>query len=145
MLRPPHSKTETLVVQYNAPTNDRRINQPLFKKTRLALLKRDKQCAICGTDKKLQAHHHPIEWSLTEYVDWELVKRDFPAFDWKGFSIDFPWTFIDNMLVNGVLLCEAHHIGKNTGIHYVPFPLLIIKRYCKAGIDFSNVEVIHHA
>ena len=55
-----------------------------------------------------------------------------------------PYKFVDNMLVNGRVLCKEHHIGKDEGIHYLPYPLHVGQRYARKGYKFSNVEIIHH-
>jgi hypothetical protein len=48
------------------------------------------------------------------------------------------------MTLNGMLLCKEHHTGKETGIHYLPYPLWIAQKYGKEGYKFNDVEVIHH-
>jgi hypothetical protein len=62
---------------------------------------------------------HPIERSFAEMIDWDRFKFDaqagvwgeaIKAFDWDNFT---DWTqFVDDMTVNGMLLCKAHHIGR---------------------------------
>lgn len=59
-------------------------------------------------------------------------------------AVKDPYSFVDNMLVNGVLLCKVHHIGKDEGIHAMPHPLWIAQRYGQEGYKFSDVEIIHH-
>jgi predicted restriction endonuclease len=55
------------------------------------------------------------------------------------------WTqFVDDMTVNGMLLCKAHHIGKDEGMHALPFPIWVAQKYGKEGYQFSAVEIIHH-
>jgi hypothetical protein len=65
------------------------------------------------------------------------------AFDWANF---IHWMqFVDDMTVNGMLLCKAHHIGEDEGMHAMPFPIWIAQKYAKEGYQFSDTEVIHHA
>ncbi|UNJ99715.1 hypothetical protein [Ralstonia sp. RRA.1] len=56
-----------------------------------------------------------------------------------------PYLFVDDMTVNGLLLCKQHHTGKDAGIHDMPFPLWIAQRYAIEGYQFTPNEVIHHA
>jgi len=161
-----HEEKETLSVDINLPGHDPRVTTPLFTHTRKALLERDQRCfisgALNGEDGPLEAHHFPIERSLAEMIDWDLVRHDAlagelgvsqaqrdaaKAFDWDGFMAAKPfdpYTFVDNMLVNGLLLAKRFHIGKDEGIHAMPHPLWIAQKYGIEGYQFSDVEIIHH-
>lgn len=159
-----HEEKETLAVEVNIPGHDPRTTTALFTRTRKALLESDHaMCHICQRIEEecgpLEAHHYPVERSLAEMIDWERVKRDAmagelgatqrqraaaQAFDWSSFDPAEPYSFVDNMLVNGLLLCKQHHIGKDEGIHAMPHPLWIAQRYAKEGYQFSDVEIIHH-
>jgi hypothetical protein len=55
-----------------------------------------------------------------------------------------PYLFVDDQLVNGRILCKAHHTGKDEGIHDMPFPLWIAQRYLKEGYQFTPSEKICH-
>ncbi|MBN9116436.1 MAG: hypothetical protein J0I36_14495 [Pandoraea sp.] len=55
-----------------------------------------------------------------------------------------PYLFIDDMTVNGLLLCRDHHIGKDEGIHAMPFPLWVAQKYAIEGYRFTPTEIIHH-
>lgn len=66
------------------------------------------------------------------------------AFDWDYFDITHPETFVDDMTVNGLLLCKQHHTGVDEGMHDQPFPLGIAQRDGFTGYQFSRVEIIHH-
>ena len=110
-------------------------------------------CWVCGTTEQLEAHHDPVERALTELVDWERFAKDATAgfygpnartFDWDHFDQADPYTFVDNMLHNGLLLCKEHHIEKDTGIHMLPYPVWIAQRTAKSGYKFSDAEVIKH-
>lgn len=57
-----------------------------------AVRQRDKVCQFCGSSDKLHVHHIlPFISSLEKRTD----------------------------LSNGIVLCEKHHIGKNTGVHSI--------------------------
>jgi hypothetical protein len=153
-----HEEKETLTVDVNIPGHEPRKTTALFERTRKQLIARDGgRCFVCNATAEasghpLEAHHHPIERSFAEMIDWERFKFDaqagvwgaaIKAFDWDNFT---DWTqFVDDMTVNGMLLCKAHHIGKDEGMHALPFPIWIAQKYGKEGYQFSATEVIHHA
>lgn len=155
-----HAVKETLVVAVNVPGHDERVTTSLFTRTKKALIDRDgEHCYVCNrtaeqSGQPLESHHHPIERSMANMIDWELFKKDAlagkfgphaQAFDWSRFDVTDPMSFVDDQTVNGVLLCKAHHTGTNQGIHDMPYPLWIAQRYGKEGYQFSDIEVIHHA
>ncbi len=146
-----HAEKETLSVEVNIPGHEARTTTALFRRTRQQLLERDGgRCYICQRNAKeaghpIEAHHYPIERSLANMIDWEIVKLDFPHFDWDGFDPSDPYSFVDDMLVNGMLLCKEHHTGRDEGIHAMPHPLWLAQRYAKEGYRFSAIEIIHHA
>jgi hypothetical protein len=120
-----HEEKETLTVDVNIPGHEPRKTTALFERTRKALISRaGGWCFICNatadeSGHPLEEHHHPIERSFVEMIDWDRFKFDaqagvwgeaIKAFDWDNFT---DWTqFVDDMTVNGMLLCKAHHIGK---------------------------------
>jgi hypothetical protein len=128
-----HEEKETLTVDVNIPGHEPRKTTALFERTRKALIARaGGRCFICNATAEesghpLEAHHHPIERSFAEMIDWDRFKFDaqagvwgeaIKAFDWDHFT---DWTqFVDDMTVNGMLLCKAHHIGKDEGMHALP-------------------------
>jgi hypothetical protein len=151
-----HEEKETLSVDVLIPEHADRKTTSLFRRSRLDLIERDKVCWICGDagkDKPLEAHHFPIERCLAEAVDWELFATLAKAgafgpgpqsFDWEAFDPADPYSFVDDMLHNGLLLCKAHHTGKDEGIHQMPHALWLIQKVLREGCQFSPTEVIHH-
>lgn len=148
-----HALKEDLQVNVNTPGHDPRVSTPLFVRSRKHLLERDGGvCWVCGcneveTGHPLEAHHYPIERSFAEMVDWgegSQIRKDFPKFGWGSFDTADPYSFVDDMNVNGRLLCKAHHIGKDEGVHALPEPVWLAQRYGKEGYKFSDVEIIHH-
>jgi len=133
------------------------------------------RCWVCNRTAEeaghpLEAHHHPIERCFAEMVDWELVAADAraghlgpyaQAFDWDDFLAPLhleepqlpgvgakpfdPYAFVDDMTVNGLLLCKDHHTVGDEGIHTLPGPIFLAQKYGKEGYKFSAAEVIHHA
>lgn len=157
-----HEERETLTVDVLLPGHDPRVTTSLFTRTRLTLIEREGgRCFVCGgteqdTGHPLEAHHHPIERSTANMIDWRRLAEDCRAgiwgeharaFDWEGFlaatPLD-PHRFVDDMTVNGMLLCKEHHIGKGEGIHMLPLPLLIAQKYAVEGYQFTPTEIIHH-
>jgi hypothetical protein len=146
-----HNFRQTILIDVYLPAHEERTTTYLFEKTRKQLIERENgKCHICGRTEEqsghpLEAHHHPIERSLTNSVDWNLVRKDFPDFDWNEFDEKGdPYLFVDNMLVNGMLLCKDHHTGLNEGIHFTTYPFFIIQRYMKSGYKYSDTETITH-
>lgn len=154
-----HAEKETLAVDVNIPTHDARVTTALFKRTRKQLIAREGgRCFICGRTAKesgrpLEAHHHPIERCFGDEIDWQLVAIDCRAGLWGKYAAAFDWskfdprhweTFVDDMTVNGLLLCKDHHVEKDDGIHAVPGPIWLAQRYAKEGVRFNSREVIHH-
>ena len=174
---------QTLTVEVNVPEHEKRKRSSLFTRTRLQLIDREDRCFICGrtaqaTGHPLEAHHHPVEWSLANLIDWQRLSRDCKAglwgphaaaFDWTAFFVgattapfDYvdedsghaistsflipkdPYLFVDNMLVNGMLLCKDHHVENSEGIHAMPHPLWIAQKYAVTGYQFSKSGQIHH-
>lgn len=154
-----HAERETLEVDVNIPGHETRTTTPLFTHTKKLLMNREgARCWICGctaieSGHPLEAHHHPIERSLANMIDWARFEADCRAglwgpiaksFDWDKFDPADPYTFVDDMTVNGELLCKNHHTGKDAGKHDLPFPLWIAQRYGREGYQFSDIEIIHH-
>ncbi len=148
-----HEEKNTFSVDVFLPGHEARTTTPLFTRTRKALLARDNgRCYICNCTAEdsghpIEAHHYPIERSFAEMIDWSIgsiIRKEFYNFDWLDFHESDPYYFVDNMLYNGRLLCKAHHIGKDEGVHCLPEPVWLAQRYGKDGYKFSDVEIIHH-
>lgn len=155
-----HEEVETLKVDVNIPGHEPRTTTALFTHSKKRLIDRDGgRCYVCQCTAEesghpLEAHHHPIERSFANMIDWTLFRIDCEAgmwgphaqaFNWDSFSPDDPYLFVDDMMVNGMLLCKAHHTGKDEGIHDLPGPIWLAQKYGKEGYQFSTIEVIHHA
>jgi hypothetical protein len=154
-----HEEKETLSIAINIPGHEARTTTPLFRHSKQKLIERvGGRCWMCNRTAEesghpLEAHHHPIERSLANMIDWDLFRLDCvaglwgpyaAAFDWPNFNDTDPYTFVDDMTVNGELLCKAHHTGLDEGKHDLPFPLWVAQKYGKEGYQFSAIEVIHH-
>lgn len=146
-----HLYKQSIQISVNLPGHEVRTRTALFVRTRKQLIARENgRCYICGRTEEesgspLEGHHSPIERSLANAVDWNIVRKDFPDFDWVTFDrVNDPYMFVDDMLVNGILLCHDHHVGINQGIHYTTYPFWIIQRYMKSGYQYSDSEIIVH-
>ena len=154
-----HEQKDTLLVDINVPGHEPRVTTKLFTESKKKLLERDgARCWICNRTAEesghpLEAHHNPVERSLANMIDWSIFKTDCEAgiwgahakaFDWSKFDEKDPYSFVDDMTVNGLALCKAHHTGKDEGIHDLPYPLYIAQRYGKEGYKFTSKEIIHH-
>jgi hypothetical protein len=146
-----HELKETLTVDVITPAHEARTTTRLFELSKKQLMKREDppRCWICRRTADevgpLEAHHAGIERSFAEgEIDWEIVKQDFPHYDWTHFDPANPYAFVDDMEAQGILLCKTHHTGKGTGIHTIPEPLWRLQRYLKDGVQFTPTETIHH-
>jgi hypothetical protein len=155
-----HEEKLTLAVDVEIPGHAPRGSAtPLFIRTKKILVERvGGRCFICnGTEAEigapLKAHHFPVERSLATAWDWPKFIADCragkwgvyaQAFHWEGFDpVSDPYKFVDDMRVNGLLLCAKHHRGADEGIHGLPHPLWIWQKYAPEGYEMSNVEIIH--
>ena len=83
-----HEEKETLVVDVNIPGHDPRTTTRLFEHTRNLLIRREGgRCWICGRTAEtsghpMEAHHHPVERSLANMVDWALFRAQCEADLW---------------------------------------------------------------
>lgn len=148
-----HEEKNTFKVDVNIPGHDPRVTTALFTHSKRLLMQRDgSTCHVCrgtaeSTGHPLEAHHYPIERSFAEMIDWSedsQIRKDFPKFGWGSFDQADPYKFVDDMTINGLLLCKAHHTGTDEGIHDLPHPIWIAQRYGRDGYQFSAIEIIHH-
>jgi hypothetical protein len=98
-------------------------------------------------------HAQGFDWeAFFEGATLEHVTID-PTEDQPGaepYTITFrrprdPYLFVDDMTVNGLLLARDYHTGRNEGIHDLPYPIWIARKYGREGYVFSSVETIHNA
>jgi len=141
-----HLQKQTLTIQVYAPNHEDRSVSPIFRATRKRLIE-DNQEARCFIDNEwcdhnhpLELHHQHVEWCDSNAVDWEKVKLDVPDFPWDDFDPSRPDTFIDSEYNANLVLCNRHHIGKDHGIHMLPYTLWILQRYKKKDFVFSPDE-----
>lgn len=73
-------------------------------------------------------HHFHVEWAMTEGVDWDMMRKLHPGFDWASFKE--PVDFVDSPY-NMMVLCEKHHRDEAHGIHSLPYPVWIMQKYKK--------------
>lgn len=177
-----HEEVETLTVDVELPGHAPRTETPTYSRTHKQRVAVDDRCWVCRrtaaeSGHPLETHHHPIERSLAEMIDFELVQADCQAgeygdaarqFDWEDFwngsttqtyTVTWedstveqvtirvpadPYKFVDNMLVNGRVLCKEHHTGKDAGMHAMPFPLVLGEKYGRKGYRFTATQILHH-
>lgn len=156
-----HEETKTLDVDVFISEHGDRTETTLYRKSResmfgfpplLLFRPNPGECFICQQTEDqlgapLQSHHFGIErcYAETPGINWDLVARDFPCFDWASFDPKQPYSFVDDMTAQGLPLCREHHIGKDAGIHFLPFSLWLMQRYLPNGYRFSPDELIRHA
>ena len=157
-----HELHESLAEDYFVPGHEERTTTALFKRTRKELIEREGgRCFVTNMTAEelgspLQAHHHPVERCFATRWDWPRFAEDCKrgmwgphaqAFDWDSFFAADPfdpYAFVDDMTVNGMLLGEPSHIGKDAGLHRLALPVWLFRKYAVEGYEFSPTEVIHH-
>jgi hypothetical protein len=163
-----HADKSTLVVSINVPEHAQRKASPTFERTCPLLIQREgDRCYICGrTSTEVgaghEAHHCMVEWCLADAIDWNIVKAlcqdgEFgesalqraaaKAFDWSGWDLDAPTpaqieSLVDDMTVNGQLLCKEHHTGNGTGKHNMDHPRWIGQKLVKPGYVLINGDAM---
>jgi len=155
-----HELKDTLSADYFVPGHAERETTSLFERTKKLLIDREGgRCFVTNMTAEelgapLQAHHHPVERCFATKWDWPRFAADCQrgiwgphaqAFDWANFDGEKdPYKFVDDMTVNGPLLGAGQHIGKDEGLHRLPFPVWLFEKYAVEGYQFSPTEVIHH-
>ena len=130
-----HEVKETLTVDIFYPDHPPRVESQTFRKTKHHLINiMDTPCWVCGTKEKREVHHFNAEWADSDAVDWDKMRLLHPDFPWSTF--EHPEDFIDSEY-NMMVLCEAHHRGKDEGIHMLPYPIWIIQRECLHDFEFA--------
>lgn len=141
-----HLQRQTLTIEVFAPQHEDRSASTVFRKARDKLIKNnpDAKCFIdnewCDHEHPLELHHQHVEWCDSNAVDWEKVKLDVPDFPWHTFDQSQPETFIDSEWNANLVLCKLHHVGKDHGIHMLPYTLWVLQRYKKKDFVFSPDE-----
>ena len=92
-----HEQKETFQLDIFLPGHEKRATTSLFTNSRKQLIAREKgHCYICGeteitSGNPLEAHHHPIERSLANMIDWDLVKTQCLSGVWGDPAKSFDW------------------------------------------------------
>lgn len=132
---------ETIIV----PDHEKRAESAEFRRSKHRL-KEDGhyKCWVCGGTENLHVHHFGIEWSLATIADWDKVKSFCEEWDPYGYGRllrNVPMTSPDDVR-NMLVLCQEHHTGvdhensgSGTGIHQITFPVWLIQKLAKTGID----------
>lgn len=100
------------------------------------------RCWVCGSTENLQAHHYGCEWSLWEACDPAKLKAFLEEWDPYGYGRLLRRKLIESPddIRNLLVLCQEHHTGgavdgAANGIHEITFPVWIIQRLAKDGLD----------
>jgi hypothetical protein len=89
-----------------------------FRKLKEEFHNEDATCFISNgyCEGDIEIHHSTIEWSDSESVDWDKVKR----------VLGFDHTDVRE---NAMPLCTKHHRGRYTGIHNISYPKWILQKF----------------
>jgi hypothetical protein len=139
-----HEIKRTLYEDYFVPAHAPRTESDLYKLTHHDLVNvQDAPCYICGIRKStggnMETHHFHCEWSLSNSVDWSVMKAAHPDFDgWDKVKPEDPSTFYNfvDSVYNMLVLCDVHHRGKFHGIHAVEHPVWIAQKFMKSDFTF---------
>ena len=140
-----HIMQRTLREVVIVPDHAKRAESAEFRGTK-ERLKADGhyRCWVCGAVEDLQVHHFGIEWSLAHVADWDRVKAFVEEWDPYGYGRllrNQSLTSADDVR-NMLVLCRNHHTGVDradggggTGIHEITFPVWLVQKLAKRGID----------
>lgn len=144
-----HEIKKTIVEDVYVEDHDPRVTTALFERTRKALIDAGGRCWICNKphthEDPLELHHSVLERCLMGEIDYgpgSNIRKDHPNFDWDHFDPNDPASFVDDALVNGLLLCKLHHTGQ-LGIHSMTYPEFEAQRYMKEGTPIIPGHVVH--
>lgn len=73
------------------------------------------------------------------HLVWVLIALA-QGFDWEGFDVTKPETFVDSEH-NQLPLCDLHHRGKFHGVHAESLPLFAVQAFLKPGYVYSPDEL----
>lgn len=140
-----HEQKLTIQVDVFIPDHPDRTESGIFRAARNKLIANN-PAAKCwvdlGCEGDLELHHFHVEWCDADGVDWERMKVLHPAFDWTTFDPAHPETFIDSAYNASLVLCRKHHIGKDHGIHFLPYPTWLMQRNRRPDFVFSPDEEV---
>lgn len=88
----------------------------------------------------MQTHHFACEWALSSLCDFDKLKTLLETFDIYGYSAamkDTPITSVDDIR-NLMNLCHTHHDCALTGVHNLSFPVFLIQKLAKDGMNPVN-------
>lgn len=140
-----HVIKRTLKEVVIVPDHVNRTESAEFRKTKQRL-KEDGhyKCWVCGSTKNLQVHHVGLEWGLDHIGDFDKLKEFLETFDVYGYGRllkNQPIKSVDDVR-NMMVLCQEHHTGvdhenggSGTGIHEITFPIWLIQKLAKEGVD----------
>lgn len=107
----------------------------LFEAARKRLLACGGGCWRCGERGKLECHHNQVEFAVANGCDREKLARDFPQYAFDSDEAFLEWVESEGNLL---ILCAKCHRGPIDGIHSIPYPTWIWKRWAKDGIDTTR-------
>lgn len=143
-----HHVIEDIHEDILTPGHNKRTESKEYAKVHKHLVKElDLPCIVCGVKnstlkdpaankfnaKGLQTHHRYIEWSLMNAVDLDKFNQrvlpylhhahpDEPLYN-QPFDYQTLCDWVDHHPHNLWVICDVHHIGRNTGIHYLAMPI----------------------
>jgi hypothetical protein len=143
-----HNVIEDIHENILTPGHQKRVETAAYAKEHKHLVRElDLPCIVCGVRnstlkdpaanrfkaKGLQTHHRYVEWSLMNAVDLDkfnsrllpFLHATHPEEELYNQPFDRQTLndWVDHHPHNLWVICDVHHVGRNTGIHYLAMPI----------------------
>ena len=160
--------TEEVLYPGHAPRKETKEYKAIHKKF---VYDMDLPCLVCGVrastlkdpkinrfgSKNMQTHHRMVEYAFAQGVDLDKFNNSIvPTMAShhptdkqykKPFTQQQMLDWVDHSPHNLWVLCDVHHIGKNSGIHELTYPIWsaqdLLKPEFQANIKVNVKENLH--
>lgn len=136
-----HVQHETVTEDIFYPEHGPRTDEnPEFNKARDHLITTlGIGCHICGSKENLEAHHYGTEFAEEPNCDMDKLKAFLLEWDVHGRSAILKDTPIKDSadIRNLMILCATHHRHKDKGIHALTYPIWIMQKVAKDGVQIT--------
>lgn len=140
-----HKQERTIIEVVFYSGHEKRKESAEFRKSKKRL-KEDGhyKCYINNSECKgsLEAHHRGCEYAFENDVDFEKLKAFLEEWDLYGYSklLKNQPIITPDDIRNMMVVCKYHHTHKETGIHEITFPIWIMQKLEKRGVDIIPDE-----
>jgi len=131
-----HYQTVNLSFKVYYPSHELRTTDPHYKlfnaaRKRIVSSPNFAGCWVCGSKENIQIHHSLVEFAAANAIDLDRFEHLWP---------ELHITDENSLLAalesegNMMALCEDHHISREHGIHFIPYPTWVLQRYWQKGL-----------